>query len=96
VLVVVGDNEPQALQDLEIAMNYKMPIMVLDGSPLSKIIMAELGKRKENPKPNDKVEVGQNKDQILSRLYAYNRVVPSKDNSEDAASIVHLLLMISL
>ena len=50
MLVVVGDNEPQALQDIEIAMNYKMPIIVLDGSPLSKIIVAELFKKKENEK----------------------------------------------
>jgi hypothetical protein len=50
VLVVVGDNEPQALQDLEIAMNFKMPIIVLDGSPLSKIIVAELFRKKEHEK----------------------------------------------
>lgn len=77
-------------------MNYKMSIIVLDGSPLSKVISAELSKRKENPPANDSVELKQSKEQILQRLYGYNRVVPSKDNSEDAASIVHLLLTISL
>ena len=50
MLVVVGDNEPQALQDLEIAMNFKMPIIVLDGSPLSKIIVVELFRKKEHEK----------------------------------------------
>lgn len=77
-------------------MNYKMAIMVLDGSQLSKTILQALSTRKENPKTQDSVELGQSKEQILQRLYEYNRVVPCKDNSEDAASIVHLLLTITL
>jgi hypothetical protein len=96
ICVVIGDNEASALADIETAMNQKLSIIVIDGSSLSKTILQELAKRKENPKPDDKVEVGQSKDQILQRLYGYNRVVPCKDNSEDAASIVHLLLTITL
>ena len=40
--VVVGDNEPQAVADMEMAMNMKLPIMVLEGSPLCNYISQEL------------------------------------------------------
>ena len=69
---------------------------MIDGSPLSKAIMGELQKRQVNPPANDQVLTGQSKDQIIRRLLNYNRVVPCKDNSEDAASVIHLLLTISL
>jgi hypothetical protein len=50
---------------MEVAMNYKMAIMVLDGSQLSKTILQALSTRKENPKTQDSVELGQSKEQIL-------------------------------
>lgn len=65
ICVVIGDNEAQALGDMEVAMNYKMAIMVLDGSQLSKTILQALSSRKENPKTQDSVELGQSKEQIL-------------------------------
>jgi len=43
--VVIGDNEPQAVADMEMAMNMKLPIMVLEGSPLCNSICSELHKR---------------------------------------------------
>jgi hypothetical protein len=81
---------------MEMAMNMKLPIMVLEGSPLCNLICQELNKRKENPEPYDQFFLGQTKDEVLWRIQQYSRVVPCKNNSEDAASIVHLLLTISI
>lgn len=94
--MVIGDNEPQALADIEASMNAKLPIAVLAGSALCNTICAQLNKRLDVPPANDSFHVGQSKSEVLERLVRYNKVVTSKDNSEDMASIVHLLLTISL
>lgn len=62
ITVVIGDNEAQALADIEWALNNKLSIIVIDGSPLSKAIMSELQKRQVNPPANDTVLTGQGKD----------------------------------
>lgn len=94
--VVIGDNEPQAVADMEMAMNMKLPIMVLEGSQLCNQISQELQNRDENPVSVDAFYLGQSKEEVVWRLLNYNRVVPCKNNSEDAASIVHLLLTITI
>lgn len=96
ITVVIGDNEPQALADIEASLNNKMPVIVLSGSPLCLSITTELSKRKENPKANDSFKLGDTKAKIIERLIRYNRVVMSSDNSEDIASCVHFLLTISI
>ena len=36
VTVLLGDNEQQAIKDLETSINFKIPVIALEGSPLSK------------------------------------------------------------
>ena len=96
VTVIVGDNEVQALADIEASLNNKNPIVILSGSPLCNSINAQLSKRKENPKANDTFKIGDTKDKMIERLLKYSRVVMSSDNSEDIASVVHFLLTISI
>ena len=38
----MGDNETQALADIEMSLNFKLPIIVLEGSPLCKVILQDL------------------------------------------------------
>ena len=96
VTVVIGDNETDALSDIESAMNTKMPIIVLSGSPLCNEINETLSRRTELPHANDSFKIGEARADVLERLNAYSRVVSAKDSSEEIASLVHLLLTISI
>ena len=93
---MIGDNEATTLADIESALNAKMPIVVLSGSTLSNTINTHLQKRDGGTKTQDQFKIGGSRDEILNRLYNYSRVVSSKESSEDIASIVHLLLTISI
>jgi len=42
VTVVLGDNEPSALRDIEASMNAKIPVVVIRGSPLCNQICEQL------------------------------------------------------
>ena len=35
VTVVIGDNEAQALRDIEASMNMKIPVVVVRGTPMT-------------------------------------------------------------
>ena len=45
VSVVVGDNEQQSLADMEMAMNNKIPIIILTGSPMCTTLAKTLNAR---------------------------------------------------
>lgn len=96
VCVIIGDNEIQALADMEAAMNNKYPIIILNGSVLCQMLAQKVKERKVDPKPNDMFKMGDSKDKIIERFLRYSRVAISSDNSEDIASVVHFLLTISI
>ena len=35
ITVVIGDNEPQAIRDIEASLNNKVPVVVVRGTPLT-------------------------------------------------------------
>jgi hypothetical protein len=98
-VVVNGDNEASALRDIENALNMQLPIVVLEGSDLGNKISqqwhASLGEIKDHSE-QDQPDTNGSKDMILYRLLKHGKLVCSTDSSEEVASIVHLLLTITV
>ena len=97
--VVIGDNEESAIRDIEASMNARIPIVVVRGSPFCNQICDQLesktGKEVPRHQPDGPVW-GASEQQVLMRLVHSGKAVASSDNSEEAASTVHLLLTISI
>lgn len=98
ICVVIGDNEQTTLPDIEMAMNHKIPLIVINGSSFAMELTEVL--KKANPQPfipkANKVLVGQTRAQIMDRLRIYTTAIACPDSSEDAASIIHFMLTITL
>jgi len=77
----------------------QLPIVVLEGSDLGNKISqqwhASLGEIKDNSEV-DQPDTGGSKDMVLYRLLKHGKLVCSTDSSEEVASIVHLLLTITV
>ena len=95
----MGDN-PYCHKDVEIAMNNKLPMVVVDGSSMSTEIL-ELreevgGFPVEEEGEGGEPATGMSKDALIQKLGRNYPFIRSKESSEDLASIVHLMLAVSL
>lgn len=99
VCVVMGDNESQALRDIEIALNNQINIIIVEGSPFCDEFREHL---KTNPfKKGELNEAtdGAQREALMSRLLkaaANGKVIAAANDSEEVACVVHLLLTISI
>ena len=76
---------------------HHIPIILLEGSSLSKQISDQGdGEEKASTGEKDEPTAGAEKDAVLRRLAKFGKVVPCKDNSETVASLIHLLVTISI
>ena len=80
-------------------MNAKIPVVVVRGSDLSNQICDMLDSKSGDDVPRHQPEGpvwnASDKD-VMLRLVHSCKAVPSSNSSEEAASIIHLLLTISL
>jgi hypothetical protein len=99
VTVVMGDNEQQALGDIEQALNRKQPIVIVQGSQFADELLYYVQNNTHTKDEEDEPTHGADKQAIIDRLQiaaASFRVVAISNDSEELACVVHLLLAISL
>ena len=71
VTVVLGDNEPSALRDIEASLNAKIPLVIIRGSSLCNQVCDQLEAKhgKEVPRHQPSAPVwGATKNQVMLRL----------------------------
>jgi len=93
----VGDN-PSAIKEAELAVQMDIPLIILEGSALCDKLNPSENKEKKPPAPaNAKIEkelTRLNPEQVSKVSKA--RTFKCPDSSEDLASLIHLLLTISV
>lgn len=95
----MGDNEQQALRDIEVALNNQASIIIVEGSPLCNEIKEHLQVNSCKKGEQDEPTNGATKEEIIQRLRkaaANGKVIPAANDSEETACVVHLLLTISV
>lgn len=83
VTVLVGDN-PKCHKEIEMSMNMGIPVIVLDGSPLSKVLNQPDTADKRNTVQQEAID-------LISKQKTYS----CPDSSEELASAIHLLLTVT-
>lgn len=107
VTLLLGDN-PYCFRDIEMvkivklsrielqSLNLKIPIVVLEGTQMANELF-DLKEELSGEEVNEEEEMQTNrsKKEVMSRL-AKSRFIRCKESSEDLASIIHLLLAVTL
>ena len=99
ITVVIGDNEPQAIRDIEASLNNKVPLVVVRGTPLTDQICDLLDNKDGTEAPRHQPEMaewGASNQQIIKRVVHSGKAVATVNSSEEVASVIHLLLTISV
>ena len=90
---MLGDHERQAIRDIEKATKLKIPVVVVQGSQLSKELIDFKTKFEASSVPstlNRKTE----KQQIFYQLCCDGTLMKCRDNADVIASFLHLILML--
>lgn len=86
--VLLGDNQASSLKDLEHTLALNLPLIIMEGSDLAKEIFAVTDGTAQPTGSSARRE-------IISKV-AKRHYVRCKESSEDLASIVHLMLAVTL
>lgn len=87
------------MRDIEASLNARIPVVVIRGSTMTNQICDMLDTKHGDEVPRHQPDGpvwGADDSQVFLRLIHSGKAVASADNSEEAASIIHLLLTISL
>ena len=91
--MMLGDHEQQAIRDIEAATKHQVPVVVVQGSQLSKELIDFKTRFEASSVPstlNRKTE----RQQIFYQLCSDGTLMKCRDNAEVIASFLHLILML--